>query len=340
MTHELKKIINAYENAKHEGLKSVLVTVVALQGSSYRKPGVRMLIIENEQTIGAVSGGCVEKEISRQAQTVFNTGIAKVMTYDGRYRLGCEGILYILIEPFNPNKEFLSAFWNTIEKRSSFSITSYFEQKESENTQFGSFFTFLDKKMFVFDNFSEANDLQVFQQQMEPCFRLLIIGAEHDAVQLSTYAALTGWEVTVCTIPTEEKTVHDFPGAERMQVTTPEELDVTEIDNQTAIVLMTHSYAKDLQYLMALKNAVPAYIGFLGPISRREKLLSEFIEQYPEVSEAFLERIYGPAGLDIGAKTPEEIAVAIIAEILAVLRKRKPMFLKDRLVKIHMPNGH
>ncbi|MCK0158172.1 XdhC family protein [Cellulophaga sp. F20128] len=335
MTHELKIIISAFEKAKYKGLSSVLVTVVALDGSSYRKPGVRMLILENGQTIGAVSGGCVEKEIAKQADSVFSSGMAKVMSYDGRYRLGCEGIIYLLIEPFNPTPDFLATFWDTIAQRNSFSITSYFELNAAENPKFGSFFTFLDKKMSVAEHLSASNDLQIFHQQMEPCFRLLIIGAEHDAVQLCSYAALTGWEVTVCTIPTEEKTVDDFPGAERMQVTTPEALDVSEIDNQTAIVLMTHSFAKDVGYLLALKHTIPAYIGFLGPVSRREKLLNEFIEQFPEVSEAFLENIHGPAGLDIGAQTPQEIAVAIIAEILAVQRKRTPKFLKDSTSKIH-----
>ena len=92
MTHELKKLVQAFTDAKERGLKSVLVTVVALDGSSYRKPGVRMLVLENGKMIGAVSGGCVEKEILIQSQSVFESTISKVMTYDGRYRLGCEGV--------------------------------------------------------------------------------------------------------------------------------------------------------------------------------------------------------------------------------------------------------
>ena len=102
MIHELKKIFQVHETSAKASLKSVLATVVALDGSSYRKPGVRMLILENGYTVGAVSGGCVEKEIVRQTASVFSSGEAKIMTYDGRYRLGCEGILYILLEPFDP----------------------------------------------------------------------------------------------------------------------------------------------------------------------------------------------------------------------------------------------
>ena len=126
MTHEFKDIIKAHLNAKRDGLKSVLATVVDLDGSSYRKPGVRMLILENDKMIGAVSGGCVEKDILRQSQSVFKDGLAKMMTYDGRYRLGCEGILYILLEEFNPEDNFFNAFSDILEERQTFQIESKF----------------------------------------------------------------------------------------------------------------------------------------------------------------------------------------------------------------------
>ncbi|MBT8393442.1 MAG: XdhC family protein, partial [Bacteroidia bacterium] len=114
MMHELKHIVSAYKKAKEMNLKSVLATVVDLDGSSYRKPGVRMLIIENGNMIGAVSGGCVEKEVLRQAQSVFLDGRPKMMTYDGRYRLGCEGVIYILLEKFIPEIEFVEKFDNLL----------------------------------------------------------------------------------------------------------------------------------------------------------------------------------------------------------------------------------
>ncbi|SFW19495.1 XdhC family protein [Cellulophaga fucicola] len=335
MTHELKKILTAFTIAKEQGKKAVLATVVALDGSSYRRPGVRMLILDSGETIGAVSGGCVEKEVIRQADSVFKTNIAKVMTYDGRYRLGCEGILYILIETFNPSTDFVTTFWSTIKNRTNFSVSSYYEKKDAKNLSYGSIFTFLDEKIAVSNSFTKNDELPIFNQNLEPCFRLLVVGAEHDAVQLTSYAALTGWEVTVCTIPNEEKQLSDFPGAEILQVTTPENLDVSAIDKQTAVVLMTHSYVKDLQYLLTLKNTNPVYLGLLGPATRREKLLNEFIEHYPEVTEEFLDVIHGPAGLNIGAETPQEISIAIVAEILTVIRKREPIQLKDKIGKIH-----
>ena len=129
MTHEFKKIIKGYQEAKESGLQSVIATVVALNGSSYRKPGVRMLIVENGTMIGAVSGGCVEKEILKQSFSVFKTGTPKVMTYDGRCRLGCEGVLYILLELFNPEADFIDAFEYALERSNNFTIHSFFQRK-------------------------------------------------------------------------------------------------------------------------------------------------------------------------------------------------------------------
>ncbi|NNC69380.1 MAG: XdhC family protein, partial [Flavobacteriaceae bacterium] len=120
MTHEFKEIVDQAIINQQKNLKSVLATVVHLEGSSYRKPGVRMLIDEYGTMTGAVSGGCVEKEVVRRAKSVFADGKAKVIAYDGRYRLGCEGTLYILIEPFIISENFSQAFIQNLELRMPF----------------------------------------------------------------------------------------------------------------------------------------------------------------------------------------------------------------------------
>ena len=335
MTHELKKIVQAYILAKHAKLKTVMATVVALDGSSYRRPGVRMLIHENGITIGAVSGGCVEKEVIHQAQSVFKDGVPKVMTYDGRYRLGCEGILYVLIEPFEPNDIFLNAFHKLLEQRIPIKIEAYFAMQDISNTSFGSVFTLGTTKYLIRDAFDLDKSLKVFGQELAPCFKLLIIGAEHDAVQLCSFASMTGWEVTIVSSPTEEKTISDFPGALNLKGIEPDEMDISTIDQQTAVVLMTHSYVKDLKFLLRLVGTGPAYLGILGPVKRREKLLGELIERQPELNDTFLDGIYGPAGLNIGAETPQEIAIAILSEILAVVRDQDPIMLRNKTNSIH-----
>ena len=337
MTHEFKKIVNEAIFAKSNGQKSVLASVVALDGSSYRRPGVRMLILENSKMIGAVSGGCVEKEILLQSESVFKTGESKIMTYDGRYRLGCEGVLYILLEIFNPNDSFVNQFKKCLKDRKTFEIQSYYDKKEGVISGIGSYVKINDSAFSISGNIikTQNKSLSVFKRKMPPCFKLIIIGAEHDAVQLCNYAALTGWEVTIVSGVSESKTITDFPGANHFHAISAEQMNIDLIDNQTAIVLMTHNFANDLRYLVVLKDASPNYIGLLGPTKRREDVLSQFIEYCPNIDDDFLEKIHGPAGLNIGAETPQEIAVSIISEILAVVRKHEPMALSKKTGRIH-----
>lgn len=335
MTHEFKNIIESHKQAKKLGIQTVLASVVALEGSSYRRPGVRMLIWENERFTGAVSGGCVEKEINRQAQTVFATGISKVMTYDGRYRLGCEGILYILIEPFNPSPEFLSVLNHSLISRNSFLLHSYYKKKDATNINYGTIVLFGSITFSIQGKEINTEELTVFKQKMFPCNKLIIIGSEHDAVQLCSFATALGWEVTIITNPIEEKDISHFPGAKEVIPVDPEIFKTENIDQHTAVLLMTHSYVKDLKYLIAISDSNPIYLGTLGPAKRREKLLHEFMEHKPEAELDFMENIHGPAGLDIGAETPQEIAISIMAEILAVTRKKQPIMLRNKENGIH-----
>lgn len=341
MTHELKKIVQAYLISKKNQKKSVLATVVALDGSSYRRPGVRMLIDEAGKMTGAVSGGCVEKEIWRQSDSVFKSGVAKVMQYDGRYRLGCEGVLHILIEPFDPGRPFLKTFTECIEKRTDFTIQSYYSKKTETSPLFGTTVQFHDDSQLPFlESFKyteSLNDIgiRVFRQEMNPCFKLIIIGAEHDAVQLCSMASILGWEITIVAPVSELKEIENFPGAHELINTPAGEINTDSIDSQTAIVLMTHNFVNDLKFLISLKDTQPAYLGLLGPSKRREKLLQAFLEHHPEAEDSFFELVHGPAGLNIGAETPQEIALSILSEILSVVRIQDPVPLKNKAGTIH-----
>lgn len=334
MTHEFKHIIEQAILARAKGLKSVLASVVALDGSSYRRPGVRMLIREDNTMVGAVSGGCVEKEVALQAQSVFKTGKSKMMTYDGRYRLGCEGVLYILLEEVHLQNDFEEAFFECLKLRESFKVSSKYKKEAGVFMGLGSKVV-IKGDYFHLSQRDEMLNLLEFHQTMSPRFKLIIIGAEHDAVQLCQYAALTGWEVTVVAGNSEPKKIDNFKGAETLVTTTPEALDVDVIDNQTAIVLMTHNFAYDLRYLVALRHTNPNYIGLLGPSKRREDLLTQFLEYCPDISDDFLDLIHGPAGLDIGSETPQEIAISIVSEILAYTRCRSGVQLSTRVGAIH-----
>ncbi|WP_282135541.1 XdhC family protein [Seonamhaeicola maritimus] len=340
MTHELQQIIQAAIQNQASGKKSVLATVVDLEGSSYRKPGVRMLLTDDGEMIGAVSGGCVEKEVLRRAQSVFSTGESKIMVYDGRYRLGCEGSLYILIESFYVSDDLKEVFFQNIEDRSTFEIKSFFKREDDCVGNFGSVISFNDIKTYSFSNSFVLSSLEegikIFAQTLPPCFKLLIIGGEHDAVKLCKMASLLGWEVDVITSMSDPKVLQDFPGAKTVVSSTPEAFVANNIDDECSVVLMTHNYAQDLRYLLKLKDCKLSYIGILGSVKRRQQLQNELFEYIEDLDEALLDSIHSPAGLNLGAVTPEEIALSILSEILAVTRKREPFSLKTLSGKIHL----
>ena len=338
MIHELKEIINQAVINQKKGLKNVLATVVFLEGSSYRKPGVRMLISEDLSSVGAVSGGCVEKEIIHRAKSVFSNNNPKVITYDGRYKLGCEGILYILIEPFFIAADFMIAFSEANSKRESVKIESHFIKENEVFGDFGSTVTFENKKQFKFSEnlkLQNKSDAALFTQILPPTFKLLIIGGEHDAVKLCRIASNLGWEINIITCAKDSKQISHFPGAHSVIGDSPETIQFKNITENCAIVIMNHSYVQDLKYVIKLSEYQPKYIGILGAPNRRERLFNELFEFVPDISDAFLETIYTPAGLHIGAQTPEEIALSIVAEILAVTKEKQPFSLRNLNGKIH-----
>ena len=176
---------------------------------------------------------------------------------------------------------------------------------------------------------------QSFSQVLSPCFRLIIAGGEHDSAQLCLSANNLGWEVQIVTSPSDLQTKEDFPGVHTIHPVNPEDFNFSQIDKNTAVVLMTHNYAKDLRFLLALKETHPSYLGLLGPSKRREKLLNDFIDLNPLIDDTFFDMVYGPVGLNIGAETPQEISLSICSEILAVIRKEEPKPLKDKTGTIH-----
>ncbi|CAM1342543.1 XdhC family protein [Tenacibaculum aestuarii] len=338
MTHELKEILQQATINQQQGIQNVLATVVDLDGSSYRKPGVRMLLSSDGKIIGAISGGCVEKEVQRRAQSVFENNKHKVITYDGRYRLGCEGILYILLEPFYVSSEFIDAFSENNFLRKPYNITSFFQKEDEAHGNFGSVIQFSNQQPFSFNkefDVKKVAHLSSFKQTLQPLFRLLIIGGEHDAVKLCAQATQLGWEVDVVTSIKDPKELSDFPGAKSVVAQTPETIQLSHVNNNTAVAIMNHNFTYDLRWLIKLQEQNPIYIGILGAAKRREKLFNELFEFSPNVSDEFLDKIHTPAGLNIGAETPEEIALSILAEILSVIRNKEVFSLKKITGRIH-----
>lgn len=321
MTHEFKEILEAYIQAKLVSKSTVLATLVSVNGSSYRKEGVRMLIHQNQQIVGAISGGCVEKEVVLQSESVFATGQSKLMSYDGRYRLGCEGTLYLLLEKLTIADEVILKIQECFTDRTYFKLNTFYSDEFMVGG--GTVFQFEDMEYRISNFNFKAEFDNCFYQTMQPMFQLYIVGTEHDANSLSRQASFLGWEVVIINGTSVIKSKNNFIGSKKIINIDEDGCNEIMIDSETAIVLMNHNYAKDLWFLQSLKNSRPSYIGLLGAKKRKEGLLTTLIEQDLDISEEFLELIHGPTGLDIHSETPQEIAVSIVAEIIAVHKNKQ-----------------
>src|SRR5690606_36190408 len=140
---------------------------------------------------------------------------------------------------------------------------------------------------FKYNESVKDKGIKIFKQKMMPCLKLVIIGAEHDAVQLCSMAAFLGWEITIVAPVSEATVIENFPWAHELINKPAGEINTNSIVSQTAIVLMTHNFVNDLKFLITLKGTNPAYIGLLGPSKRREKLLQAFLEHHPEAEDTF-----------------------------------------------------
>lgn len=331
MTHEFENILLA---KKASAKKAILATLVDVSGSSYRGPDARMLVFEDGRMVGALSGGCVEKEILRQATLVFKEQKPLLIEYDGRYRLGCEGVLHILLEPFEPSERVYDAFEKQLQDRQVIEILCQHPAAPGWEGGAGSFLLHRGERLAFRNQADRDTSLAVLHSILDPKFRLLIFGGEHDAAALSRAALPLGWEVMIINPPDTGTVREHFPDKAKF-VTAQAGTIPVNLDGRTAIMLMSHNYARDLSWLVAFSGSTPLYLGLLGPVKRREQLLHEMLERTPEVSDTFLDRVYGPAGLNLGAITPEEIALSVLSEILSVMRDKQVFPLREKTGKIH-----
>jgi xanthine dehydrogenase accessory factor len=172
---------------------------------------------------------------------------------------------------------------------------------------------------------------------LDPPLRLLVCGAGHDAIPLVRAASVLGWNVTVADDRPAFLTRERFPEATGfVELDDPSKAaDAAAVDERTFVLVMSHHFLRDKEYVRSMLGSTAAYVGMLGPGARTERLLAELREEGVDVRDPDRQRIHGPAGLDLGGEGPEEIAQAIIAEIVAVKRGRSGGFLRDRPGPIH-----
>lgn len=355
---------------------AVLATVVDVVGSSYRLPGARMLILANGETYGTVSGGCLEADVMERAKQVLETGEPQVIIYDTQtnedsvfsLNMGCNGVIRVLLELINKDSFLIRYIEVGQLNRERSMIATLIAADKATGLSIGGRIFFDEIEQFYFENFpseffndSLSNDCERFYYQnsdshlkkyenengsceflfenLELPLSLLIFGAGADAVPLCDIAKSLGWRVSVIDHRPAFATSQRFGQADEIVVSRPENYNIPFDENAVAVV-MTHNYERDKVLLSRLLKSEMRYIGALGPKSRTESILSELIDAGENVTNEQLDRLYAPVGLDIGAKTPEGIALSIVAEIQAVLSEREGGFLRNRVGSIYQRQNH
>jgi xanthine dehydrogenase accessory factor len=360
---ELNDIIAAYDKAVLQNKKMALVTVVKVEGSSYRRPGARMLVTEDGEITGAISGGCLEGDALRKAQLAMFQQQNKLEIYDTTddednrlgVQLGCNGIVYILFEPIknhdvnNP----VSLLKMVSVNRKDAVVATIFNEDKFAPQQGTCFFINDEQVLTLLDATSikaqakkilehkisvvkEDNGHSILFQFIPPCIQIVIVGAGNDAQPLADMASLLGWNIVVVDGRPSYANRQRFPKAKNLCVLKASEfLQAVTIDEHTAVVLMTHNYNYDVNVLEQVIQVNCKYIGMLGPKKKLDRMLLELTEKGIKTEAETIHRIYGPVGLDIGAETSEEIAISIVAEIKAVFTKRNGASLRERNTGIH-----
>ncbi len=311
---ETQDILAAW-SALPPGSEAILATVIETTGSTYRRAGARMLITAEGWMAGSVSGGCLESELVQSAWEKTAGGPAAV-TYDAMasddivwgFGLGCNGTVRVLLQRLPSDGGVLSFLAKCIEARKPGRITTLI----SPGRDFG-------RQTFDFDPAFEiesstvqsvgVQDEQILIESLLPPLALTIFGAGHDAKPVIDAAKSLGWHVTVVDPRSNYATKERFPNADAVIVGR-----MADLDRRSAVVVMNHNYVQDFALLKVLLPTNIAYLGLLGPRRRTDRMLDEL--DFKPTNEQLL-KLHAPVGLDLGAKEPHEIAVAIVAEILA-----------------------
>jgi len=314
-----------------------LGVVLETAGSTYRKPGALMLIASGGDYAGLLSGGCLEGDLREHAASVIATGTPHTVSYDLRgpddllwgLGLGCEGAMQIVLIRVGPENGWqpLAHFFEALSQHRSTAVALVIESRDPELRAGAVLLPGADTVPGMQAALSEAAragsigwldslalEAKVFALPLTLPPRLLLLGAGPDALPVVEFASRLGWKVTVADHRAAYVKTDHFPTAHALVLCRPDELGGSiDFRGFTAAVVMSHHLPSDLEYLRALAGSSVPYVGLLGPAVRREKLLSDL-----GASAAALQtRLRAPVGLALGGRSPESIALAIVAEIHA-----------------------
>lgn len=357
--HETREVLDFLTDARAKGKRAALATVVRVRGSAYRHEGAKLAVAEDGSAAGNVSGGCLEQDVREVALQVIQKRHPELRSYCSStdeiaawdLGVGCEGQVDVLVEPADVRPEERAL----LEGRRAFAICRELPGKGEKPGQ---------ERLVVTNGAAEgdfgAKELNdrvtakareqletgasgiheiagraVFIDVLIPPPQLIVLGAGDDARPLVRFAADVGFRVVVADRRPGLLTHERFPAAALLVESAGSELaEVLPLDAECYAVVMNHNFADDQAYVRALLKSPVGYVGMLGPRQRTERILRNLEAGGGPVDEG---RVYGPVGLDIGTDGAEQVALAVIAEILAVRSGRRARSLRERRVAIHAP---
>jgi xanthine/CO dehydrogenase XdhC/CoxF family maturation factor len=333
---ELQRILQRLDAlSTTDGSSGVLATLVTVAGSSYRRPGARLLCLPDGHRIGSISGGCLEEDVLARAARVAATGVAELATYDTTAEndlvwgvgLGCHGVVQILLEKLPPT----APAWSKV-------LAS--RLRAHRPTPLAVVWRAPDPRAlgtYLADELPTLSSAAgIFFETVEPPTRLIVYGAGDDAQPLVRLAKELGWHVTVADPRAAFATAERFPTADAIVAApAPALVARTAPAGDALAVVMTHHYVHDVPLLRDLLPRPLAYLGLLGPKQRAERILADLAENGLSLTPADRARLHAPVGLDLGAENPEDVALSILAEMRATLAGRDARPLRERRKPIH-----
>jgi xanthine/CO dehydrogenase XdhC/CoxF family maturation factor len=368
-----RSIIEAAARLRRRGEPHLIATVVAVRGSAYRRPGARMLLTQFRWIAGSVSGGCLEGDISSKGWWRTRDGEPVIVTYDARipdeaddddvraaFGLGCDGLVEVLLERAGtPGRiDPLELAGRCLAEQRRGAVVTVI-RAGAPGIAVGHRLALVRGEAAIADPAlggvlrermrADAEDaiergvscnrsydvdggtVSAFVEAIVPPPRLFVFGTGHDVVPVTRLARAIGWDVSVCT-PRPRVAIRERFAGDEVLVGAPGDFAarIAECDRAMAVV-MSHNYELDRDHLGMLAGSRAHYVGVLGPRGRTARMLSELCLGTPLDDP----RVHAPIGLELGAETPEEIALAIVAEIQAVLRRMPAGSLRDRVGPIH-----
>ncbi|MDR7495683.1 MAG: XdhC family protein [Armatimonadota bacterium] len=364
---ELADILASFDEAAAAGEATALATIIGVRGSTYRRAGAHLLISPSGRQAGNISGGCLEGDVAVVGAEVLASGVPRLMLYDltadddavWGLGLGCNGAIEVFVEPARGDDPFWRAARAALASEGAVAVVTVVERDggpvgaralvwpdgrregtlgeaalDAEADRLARQ-AMRELRTAVHPVTVRGRAARLFVEVLHPPYRLVVCGAGHDAIPVVRLAGQLGWRVLVVDRREAFLTAERFPGATFVRTEFPDAGRMVPTDAHTFVLVMTHNYIHDRNLLRAFLPTPAAYLGMLGPRARTEKILRELAAEGVVISPERRRQIYGPVGLDIGSETPEEIALAALAEILAVARGRPGGLLRDRRGPIH-----